>query len=211
MKSIIQKQEHRNESVFNFVAGQYDKGFIGKWLFDVVKATVNEISLKRNSRILDAGTGTGNLLFILEKKNKDLQLYGIDVSNKMLAHARRKLKHAHLMRLSVSDVEKKFKNNFFDYIFVVDAFHHFPEHVSTVHTFYRVLKNNGMLIITDFDFGSLFNYIFHMLEPGNSGIYTKKAMQKLFIQSGFKIKKQKRLGLFSVMTVGIKMPVRRNI
>ena len=70
----LQKQEHRNEKIFNFVAEPYDKGIIGRWLFSVVKSTVDEISLKKNAKILDAGTGTGNLLFIFEKKKKNLQL-----------------------------------------------------------------------------------------------------------------------------------------
>ena len=204
MKSEIEKQQHQNERVFNFVARRYDRGIIGKWLLSIVKATIDEISLKKNSRILDAGVGTGNLLVLLERTHKNLDLYGVDISEKMLAIARKKIRTAKIMKLSVKNIDKKFKDNFFNYIFVVDAFHHFPDHREVLAAFNHVLKKKGKLIITDFDFGSLFNYIFHMLEPGNSWIYTQKAMRNLFIESGFSVEKQKRIGLFSVVTIGIK-------
>ncbi|MEN9626372.1 MAG: hypothetical protein RL557_700 [archaeon] len=201
---LLEKQEHMNERVFNFVSSRYDTGIMGKWLIKVIQKTVDEADVKRNASVLDAGAGTGNLLQILENRDKQLRLFGLDISSEMLSIARKKVKKARFMKLSVMDVEKKFKKNFFDYIFVVDAFHHFPDHERIMRQFHTLLKNNGQIIITDFDFGSVFNYLFHVIEPGNSWIFTKKAMRNLFIESGFSIEKQKKIGLFSVMTVGIK-------
>ena len=38
-------------------------------LFNIIYRTTDEIKIKKNSRVLDAGCGTGNLLYILERKN----------------------------------------------------------------------------------------------------------------------------------------------
>ena len=76
--------------------------------------------------------------------------------------------------------------------------------------FRAVLKYKGTLIITELDFGKVFNYLFHVLEPGNNWIYTKKAMKNIFKESGFAIKKQKNIGIFSYVTIGLKGGVSNN-
>src|SRR3989338_6794754 len=97
------KRENQNKRFFNIVAGVYDRGIVGKWLF------------------------------------------GIDISEKMLSVARKKVRYAHFFKLSVLDINKKFKENSFDYIFVIDAFHHFPEQEEVMHNFHKILKNRGAL------------------------------------------------------------------
>ncbi|MEK6872451.1 MAG: class I SAM-dependent methyltransferase [Nanoarchaeota archaeon] len=201
----LSELEQTNEKFFDFWSRFYDKkGFFSRFLFNIVYKTIKSINIKQGSKILDVGCGTGNLLYLLERQKKNFKLYGIDISEKMLEVAEKKLNNVSLIRTSVFNLDKKFKNNF-DYIFVVDVFHHIPEQEKTTKKFHRLLKNNGKLIITDFDFGKTFNYIFHVIEPGNSGLNNKKQMKTLFIKSGFFVEKQKKLGLFSIMTVGIKM------
>ena len=205
------KRENQNKRFFNIVAGVYDRGIVGKWLFGIIEKTIKEVNIDESSKILDVGTGTGNLLAFLEKKNKKLDLYGIDISEKMLSVARKKVRYAHFFKLSVLDINKKFKESSFDYIFVIDAFHHFPEQEEVMHNFHKILKNRGALIITELDFGRVFNYLFHILEPGNQWIYTKRQMRNLFIESMFTIKKQKKIGLFSYITIGTKVKPKRRI
>ena len=199
----IKIQEDKNRKFFDFWSKYYDKEF-SIYLFDIISNTLNSIKVKDNSRILDIGCGTGNLLYLLEKENKNLELYGIDLSKKMLEKAGKKLNKAKLIEISAIILDKKFHKEFFDYIFVVDAFHHLPNHKELMRKFYKILKKDGMLIITDFDFGIFFNFIFHLIEPGNSGIYTKKQIKSLFIGAGFLLKKQKKIGLFSVVNIGVK-------
>ena len=193
-----------NKKFFNIIAPFYDKGLLGKFLFNIIYRTTDEIKIKKNSRVLDAGCGTGNLLYILERKNLNLKLYGIDSSEKMLKIARKKAMTADIRNISVMNLDKKFKKNYFDYIFNVDAFHHFPNREIVMKSFHRILKHNGKLIITDFDFGVVFNFIFSALEPGNTGNYSKEQLRKLFKESGFFVEQQKKIGLFSLMTIGKK-------
>lgn len=194
-----------NKKFFDFLAPHYDKGIFGRILFNIICRTVNSVDIKNGSKVLDVGCGTGNLLYILERKNKNLKLHGIDISKNMLQTARQKVKKADIRSVSVMNLNKKFKKDYFDYIFCIDAFHHFTDHKIVMKSFHKILNYNGKLVITDFDFGIILNWIFGALEPGNTGIYTKGQIRSLFRESGFFVEKQQKIGLFSLMTVGLKM------
>lgn len=193
-----------NKRFFDFWAPYYDRGIFGRFLFNIIDKTANSVKIKKGSKILDTGCGTGNLLHILERKNKNLKLYGVDISEKMLQIARKKVKMADITNVSVTNLDKKFEANYFDYVFSVDAFHHFPNRKTVMNSFYRILNYNGRLVITDFDFGIILNKIFTVLEPGNTGVYTKEQIRDLFKKSGFIVEKQQKIGLFSLMTMGKK-------
>ena len=191
MKNIMQE----NRKFFNKIAGYYDKGIFKNLLLNPIKNAVEFVNVKKGSKILDAGCGTGNLLKILEDENKNLRLYGIDISEEMLKVARKKLK---LVKIKLGSVEKlNFKKDFFDYIFSIDAFHHYYNSTLVMRNFYRILKKGGYLVIVDFSFSIFFNKIFSRIEPGNSGMHTAFEFKELF-------KRKKRLGLFNILTIGRK-------
>jgi len=194
MKGLKQK----NIKFFNKIARHYDKGIFKNLLFNPVKKAVEFVNVKKNSKILDAGCGTGNLLKILEDKNKGLKLYGVDISKEMLKIAKKKLKKA---KIKLEAAEKlTFKKKYFDYVFSVDAFHHYYNYDLVMRNFYRVLKRDGCLIVVDFSFGIFFNKI----EPGNNEMHTAREFKELFKKYKFKDIKQKKVGLFSILTIGRK-------
>ena len=199
---VNSKLEEKNKKFFNKFASSYDAKIFKKWQENIRKKIIEEAGIKNNSKILDAGCGTGELLYILSK-NKKLKLYGIDVSDKMLEVAEKKL--GERANLKLSSVEKMdFKNNSFDYIFSEDAFHHYANYDLVMKNFYRILKNGGKLIVADFNFGIIINKIFHWLEPGNNKMHSKKEFIELFKKYGFKRIKQKKINLIQVLTIGIK-------
>lgn len=193
----IKKQ---NELFFNKVAYYYDLIF-GNWIIKMQTRIIKSAKIRNKSKILDVGCGTGNLLYLLEKYT-NAELYGIDISKEMLKIAKKKLRNSNLKLAQVENL--KFSKNYFDYIFIVDAFHHFSDKEKVMKNFYRVLKRKGKLIIVDVNFGTFLNNIFQKLEPGNSGIYTKQEMKNIFKQYNFREIEQKKVGMFTTMTVGIK-------
>lgn len=195
--------EQKNKKFFNKIAKYYDRGIFKGWNKKIEKETIEIANIKRNSRILDAGCGIGNLLMLLQGLKKNLKLYGIDISEEMLRIARKKLKNK--AKLKLIALEKiNFKDNYFDYIFSVDSFHHYANYDSVMRNFHRVLKKNGRLIVVDFNFGFTGNKIFHAIEPGNNKMHSVSEFRELFKRYKFKNIKQKRIGLFSILIMGEK-------
>ena len=196
--------EQKNKRFFKRISGIYDKGFFGKKMFNGVKKMVEIANIKRKSKILDIGCGTGSLLFILSK-DKTLELHGFDLSEEMLKVAKEKLKNkANLKLISATKFKKEYKKNYFDYIFISDAFHHLPSQEKVINDSKILLRKGGKLIIEDFSFGKIGNKIFHLIEPGNSGMHTLAEFRNLFEKNKFNNIKQKKIGLIAVYTEGIK-------
>ena len=192
-----------NIKFFNKLAKRYDNSTFISIMNKVQNNILKYVDIENNSKILDAGCGTGNLLKILSVKNKDLDLYGIDISKEMLKIARTKLNNN--VKLTLTSIEKNdFKDNFFDYIFSTEALHHFNDQDIAIKVCYNKLKKQGRLIITDFDFGRPLNKLFHLVEPGNTKMHTKKQLKAIFQKNNFKNIKQKRINLFFVTTIGEK-------
>lgn len=199
----MKKIKEINEKFFNKVAKHYDRGLFKKWHLNLKKKVIGSIDIKNNSNILDVGCGTGELLFIL-KRNKTLNLYGVDISKNMLDIAELKLGKNAILKLV--EIEKvKFKDGFFDYVFIVDSFHHFSDYDFALRNIFRILKKDGVLIISDINFGYLGNKIFHIIEPGNNRTFTKKQIIRLLENYGFGKIKYEKIGLFSNLIVAEKL------
>lgn len=196
MSRLIEK----NRIFFDLIARYYDF-FLKSWLGNAQRKIFDIIKIKKNSRILDVGCGTGNLLLELSKR-KDLRLYGIDISKEMLKIAGHKLgKRARLFIMSAENI--KFKDKF-DFIFSTEAFHHYTNQKKAMKNFYKQLQKGGKLIILDLDFGKILNWLFNKIEPGNNRMNSKEDFARLFRETGFKKTSQKMLGLFSILTIGEK-------
>ncbi len=191
----------KNKKFFNSIAKYYDGSFRG-WFTKVLIKALKNVNIKENSRILDVGCGTANLLKLLEDMDKNLDLYGIDISEEMLKIANKKLKNSKLKLQSAEEID--FRSNYFDYVFSTEAFHHYADHNKAMKNFHRILKERGTLIIIDLDFGLILNKIFHKIEPGNTKTHSPEEFRKLFESSGFREIKQKRINLFFILTIGKK-------
>lgn len=200
----MKKLEESNKKFFGKIAKNYDKGFLKKITDYIVKKTISLADVKKNSKVLDIGCGTGNLLYSLSKDDS-LELHGIDLSKEMLKIANKKLKNKAVLKLGSADnLTDKFKKNYFNYIFIEDAFHHFLNQDKLIVKIKSLLNREGKLIICDLSFGRIGNIIFHKLEPGNSKMYTIKEYKELFEKNKFKNIKQEKFGLISVYTEGNK-------
>ena len=190
-----------NKEFFDNLSSVYDP-FFGNWQRGVHRRAISKTDLPVNKKVklLDVGCGTGNLLAILKRESM-AELYGIDLSEKMLKKARNKLGRVHL---KIGNAENlKYKDKSFDYVFSVDAFHHYSNQQKAMHEFYRVLKNGGKLMIVDLSFGKTFNKIFQRIEPGNTGLHTPVDM-RVIMQKLFSDVKTYRLGIFTFGSLGKK-------
>ena len=198
------KLEEANIKFFAKIAKIYDKILFNRIKNYRIKKTLEFANVKKNSKIFDIGCGTGSLLYSLSKDNS-LELNGIDLSKEMIKIARKKLKNKALLKIgNIENLSKNYRNDYFDYIFIEDAFHHLPNQDKLVVKIKNLLNKNGKLVICDLSFGKIGNIIFHKLEPGNSKMYNIEEYKKLFEENKFKNIKQENFGLISVYTEGNK-------
>ncbi len=143
-------------SLFDRVSKVYDTflnlftfGLINKWQNTLIKNT------PLNKKVLDVGTGTGELIKKVKKYKSDTICIGIDVSYGMLLKAKEKLKNEKYVYFLQADVyNSPFKDKAFDNILLSLTFRHL-EHKKFIKEINRILKNNGYISI--FDTGKISN------------------------------------------------------
>ena len=82
-----------------------------------------ESNLKQG-RLLDIGTGPGRLLYEINKRNPQLDLYGLDISESMLYIAKKYLQNIKNVDLRVGNIVKtQYQANYFDCIISSGSFY----------------------------------------------------------------------------------------
>lgn len=118
----------------------------------VYRAVLHRLPVKAHSRVLDIGCGTGTLLALLRAQVRlPLTLVGIDVSEDMLAEARKRLAGLRIEYQLADAAILPFPSSSFDAIVSVLAFHHMSNAVKVpaIQEMARVLKDGGRLVIAD--------------------------------------------------------------
>ena len=108
---------------------------------------------KSEGKTLDFGCGNGRILEFLEVEKRKIEYVGADLSSGLLEIAKKKyLKRypkANFVLIENED-ELPFADNSFDSVVSVAVFHHFSPKMAekSLKELRRILKNDGMLIIT---------------------------------------------------------------
>lgn len=99
-----------------------------------------------NLKVLDAGCGEGHLLAELHLKKPHNTYYGVDVTEVALQKA---LGRCPFATLTLNDVTAlPFDNNFFDVVIATETLEHIIEYEKAIAELKRVLKPNGVLMVT---------------------------------------------------------------
>lgn len=138
------------------------------WVYDfwghlteskAAKYALQLAGIKNGNSVLDVACGTGEMLEKVVKINSDGKNVGIDLSPDMLNKAREKLNKRHKGRFELhngSALNLAFPDNSFDILinnYMVDLL---PQEtfIKIATEFYRVLKPNGIIVMSTFSFGT---------------------------------------------------------
>jgi ubiquinone/menaquinone biosynthesis C-methylase UbiE len=192
---------------FNSWAQDYDKKLHLPFLLSN-KAIINHLNPKPDSSILDVGCGTGILLHQLSLRSDDLTLYGTDISPEMVTKAKAKLgKNASITNASANALP--YADNSFEYVISATAFHHFSDANNAIREMYRVLKNDGTVLILDpYRDGPLRKIILSILnvifKEKDAQFFTRREMYRMFRDAGFENITQKTYTYYKLITTGVK-------
>ncbi len=137
---------------YNLIAEEFSQSrqFIGKE-FNLFKPF-----FKDGQHIVDLGCGNGRLLNFLDKEHPRFSYIGIDNSEAILEEAKKLHPQA---QFKVGDQLKiPLRDESVDLLFNIRAFHHIPSkkmHAQALQEIKRVLKKNGVLIVTVWDLWQL--------------------------------------------------------
>ena len=166
--------------------------------------------LPTDRRVLDVGCGTGRFAARVLEQAPQAEVYGLDLSEGMLAQARAKLGDGggRLHLVQGDSEELPFAEDTFDVVTCTHSFHHYPRQDWVVAEMHRVLRPGGRLMIIDGDRDRLwgrfiFDFIVVMMEGAVKHL-PGRAVRRLYEEIGFDSVCQERRGglLPFLMTMG---------
>ncbi len=103
-----------------------------------------------SKKVLDAGSGFGQYVYYLGRKNPELQILGVDVKDEQIADCNTFFKKIGFKntRFEVADLTKLSFKNQFDLVLCVDVMEHIEEDVLVLKNYFSALKPGGMLLIS---------------------------------------------------------------
>lgn len=156
----------------------------------IINKLIEKYNAIKNPKILDIGCGTGKNIEELQKLGL---VYGLDNSNEALRFCRKR----GLKNLILGTAEKtSLKNNFFDIITLLDVLEHTDDNKTLKET-YRILKEDGLIIITVPAFNWLWSKWDVVLHHRRR--YTTKSLIAILQKNNFHIKKISYMYSFLVL------------
>ena len=198
--------KERSKSTFNQQADTYDEDIHGQHARTLYPVLLSKLAHIPFQRALDLGCGTGEMMKMLLQSDDQRELYGIDLSEKMLSVAESKLSGK--VRLVLGDSEHlPFADNFFDVVYCNDSFHHYPDPENVIREVQRVLKPGGTFLIGDcwqpLIGRAIMNFYMRHSKEGDVKIYSKEEMVSLLSQCFHDVSLE-QVGHTACVSMGIK-------
>ena len=142
---------------------RYAERFVGRTpkefeeLEDRHKKVLEMLSKYELERILDVGCGDGNFTMLMARACKAKEVYGVEISKEGVEMARKN--GVNCYQLDVDEENLPFGDDFFDAVTALELIEHLydPDHfLDEVH---RVLKPNGLFILSTPNLASIHNRI----------------------------------------------------
>ncbi|OUM68632.1 hypothetical protein PIROE2DRAFT_3623 [Piromyces sp. E2] len=159
---------------------------------------------------LDIGCGTGNTIEMLLKDFPNANYTGIDLAEKMIEVAKKKVQHDNV-EFIVGDAENlPFEDNKYDVIICKESVHHYPNPEAFFKECNRVLRPNGRLIIVDMKVNAAFRAFWnkvlfpYLIKMGDCHVFNEDEIKKLYADYGFGDVSYRALPKMRFISVGFK-------
>ena len=131
---------------WSFAAPAYDLGFLQHWVYRPAQdEVIAQLDARGSRRVADIACGTGILADRIERELHPDEVYGVDMSEGMLAQARARSSLVHWLRAPAEQLP--FDDGALDAVVTTSAFHFFDQ-PAALQEFYRVLAPGGVAAIS---------------------------------------------------------------
>lgn len=206
-----EKRNRLNKLKWNLLSVIYDS-----FLYDIFRymqrKVIEKMEINPKMHVLDLGCGTGRGLLIFTRLNGTAhQLSGVDISEKMIAKARKNCSNLSNVNFVVAPAEKlPFENDFFDAILCTNSFHHYSNPELALKEANRVLRTNGKIYILDLTpenkITLIANSVIQKIERQHNNFHSTAEMMTLFKNGGFEHLKSEKVIFPFRIHIGIKNP-----
>lgn len=171
IQSFFNKQAYLRDNCENFL--------IAFSALNKKKDVVGILPRKDNLYLLDMGCGTGTFEEVLiDQYNLKFFAIGVDISQTELKIAKNKKKLNVCDFLNSDAASLPFKDNSFDCCVLVDVIEHIPDKEKTFGEIWRVLKKDGVLIMTTPNKNDLVLKIHNTITAFGLGLFRRQVPHK---------------------------------
>jgi ubiquinone/menaquinone biosynthesis C-methylase UbiE len=176
---------------FDKVAKHYDNRWLQQWVYRRPQdAVLDELRTRGSRRIVDVGCGTGLLADRIQRRLRPDEVYGVDPSEGMLAHAR--ARSADVQWMVGSAEHLPLPDSSVDAITSTTAFHFFDQ-AAALTDFHRALVPGGIVAVATIDTALPSPTAVEWLlerSPFPARHPSRVALRNLFENAGFEIDRQ---------------------
>lgn len=202
--------EKNSINQFTRWADNYDNPFTSITFQQTNSQIIKLFNPNPNSSLLDVGCGSGILIQKLLALKRNMQLYGLDITPRMVEVAKRKFRNDPNVEITLgSAIKMPYEDNSFDFVTCASSFHHHPDPLLSVKEMVRVLKPGGKLLILDMCIEGFLRKLLFKIEniyhnEGKVFRLSNKEMYDLYKKVGLTQIKQSTFLYFTLITEGVK-------
>ena len=190
----VQTQDLANKAYFDQWAKSYDNGRISKWFQYTQKLALSFVPLRKDSKVLDVGCGTGFAVHQLASILEDGMACGIDVSPRMVQEATAKAPKMLSGRVEfreASSANIPYPADEFDFVLCTNSFHHYPDPLRALREMRRVLRPGGQFVILENApdlswYTWAWDHLLRFIEKGHICYYYSHDLEDMLNKSGFR-------------------------
>ena len=141
------------QELFSDVAKNYDimNDFMSFGAHHLWKSELIEmLNVQKSDRIIDVGSGTGDLINLILKKITVNTIYSVDLNEQMLNYAKQKYKNKNIKFIKANAEKLPFKDNTFDKYIIAFCLRNVTDINKALLESYRVLKPGGAFYCLEF-------------------------------------------------------------
>lgn len=178
--------KERSRVYFDREAADYEHSADGRFVAPMYAEVLRQVRAAPGRSLLDVGCGPGSVLQLLA--DTELALWGIDLSEQMIAEARKRL--GGRAQLAVGDAQQlPFAKGSMNMIVCNASFHHYPRPAAVLAEMARVLTPGGVLIMGETNPPLLLRLVLNPLlrfsHSGDYHLYSQRELQRLLEENGF--------------------------